>query len=125
MHSVNSSIFFPALLRQPWLSRENKVRLVEWKVRLDLAMYASRGSPTLDLEEIRSYKPKQPSGWDQVMDRVCTLPDDGHASKLIRALAHGQRICEPYETRRPEFRLRGNDWLQIAHMVIDSVETRT
>lgn len=88
---------------------------------MDLAMYASRRCPPILLDEIRSYKPKQPSNWDGVVDRVCDFFDDGHAAKLIRALAHGQRICQPYEDRE-EFRVKAEDWLQMGHMAIDSVE---
>ncbi len=120
-HCVNSSIFFAAFLKESWLSTENKVRLLEWKVRLDLAMYASRKCPGLRLEEIKGYKPKHPSGWDEIMDRVCNFHDDGHSAKLIRALAHGQKICQPYEDS-DAFRIKHDDWLQMGHMAIDSVE---
>ena len=121
MHGVNCSIFFSAFLKQDWLTEGDKVRLLEWKVRSDLAMYASRKSPDVRLDIIRAYTPKQPSGWDGIEDRVCQFEDDGHASKLVRALAHGQRICEPYNERE-EFRIKSDDWLQMGHMAIDSVE---
>ena len=88
---------------------------------MDLAMYASRRCPDIRMDEIRNCEPKQPSGWDGIMDRVCLFPDDGHASKLVRALAHGQRICKPHEDR-DEFRVKHDDWLQMGHMAIDSVE---
>ena len=65
--------------------------------------------------------PREPSTWDAIQDRVCEFPDDGHAAKMIRALAHGQRICEPCEGR-DAFRIKHDDWLQMGHMVIDSVE---
>jgi hypothetical protein len=84
-------------------------------------MYASRKSPEIHLDEIRNYKPKQPSGWDKVIERVRGLEEDGHAAKLIRALAHGQEACALYEDK-PEFRLKKDDWLQLAHMAIDSVQ---
>ena len=88
---------------------------------MDIAMYASRRSPTIRLDEIRNYKPQQPSGWDGIEDRVCDFIDDGHASKLIRALANGQKICEKYEGK-DEFKVKHDDWLQMGHMAIDSVE---
>lgn len=122
MHCINSSIFYSNFLKQQWLSEANKVRLLEWKVWNDLAMYASRKSPEIHLDEIRNYKPKQPSDWDKVIERVRSMEDDGHAAKLIRALAHGQLVCAPYEAK-PEFRLKKDDWLQLAHMTIDSVQT--
>lgn len=46
---------------QPWLSTADKVRLLEWKIRLDLVQYAARGCPAISLESIESYVPKQPS----------------------------------------------------------------
>lgn len=55
------------------------------------------------------------------MDRVCEFTDDGHSAKLIRALAHGQRICAPYEGKEG-FRVKHDDWLRMGHMAIDSVE---
>ena len=100
---------------------ENKIRLLEWKVRLDLTMYASRKSPDMRLDEIREYKPRHPSGWEGIEDRVVNFYDDGHAPKLIRALAHGQKICKPYEGKE-SFRVKHDDWLQMGHMAIDSVE---
>lgn len=103
------------------MSQETKVRLLEWKIRFDLAQYASAGSPDVRLAVIQSYKPKSPSGWDQIQDRVCSFNDDGHASKLIRALAHAEKACKPYE-KSDSFYLKGGDWLQLAHMAIDSVE---
>ena len=86
-------------------------------VRLDLGMYASRKCPKIGTSEIREYKPKHPSGWDGIQDRVCGFYDDGHASKLVRALAHGQKICQPYEYK-DEFRIKHDDWLQMGHMVL-------
>jgi hypothetical protein len=122
MHCVNSSIFYSSFLKQQWLSDANKVRLLEWKVWNDLAMYASRKSPEIYLDEIRNYKPKQPSDWDRLIERVRSMDDDGHACKLVRALAHGQRVCAPYESK-PEFRLKEKDWSQLGHMAVDSCQT--
>jgi len=122
MHCVNSSIFYSSFLKQQWLSDANKVRLLEWKVWNDLAMYASRKSPEIHLDEIKNYKPTQPSDWNKIIERVRSMEDDGHAAKLVRALAHGQQVCAPYE-EKAEFRLKKDDWLQLAHMTIDSVQT--
>ncbi|KAK6429340.1 hypothetical protein LTR95_014514 [Oleoguttula sp. CCFEE 5521] len=119
--NLNSSIFFSAFLEQDWLSDANKRRLLEWKVWNDLIMYASRKAPEPRIDIVRAYKPKHASDWEGVFDRVKTTPDDGHAAKLVRALAHGQRVCAPYEDRA-EFRLKHDDWLQLGHMAIDSVE---
>ena len=119
MHCVNSSIFFSSFLDQPWISDANKARLLEWKGRLDLCMYASRRCPQPLLEEIINYRPKEavssPDSWNGLFDRVKEHEDDGHASKLIRALAHGKEICEPYE-ESGRFRIKQGMWLQLANM---------
>ena len=124
IHCTNCSTFFSAFLKQPWLSTENKVRLLEWKGRLDLALYASRGSPELLLDEITNYEPKRPEmGWEGIFERVDALEDDGHASKLIRALANGEVACKPHEAEGGDaFPIKGGMWLQLGHMAIDSVE---
>ncbi|KAI9698118.1 MAG: hypothetical protein M1820_007626 [Bogoriella megaspora] len=121
MHCVNCSIFFTAFLKQEWLPREDKARLLEWKVWNDLALYASRKSPDLLLDEIRNYKPKRPSGWEGVFERVREFLDDGHGSKLVRTLAHGEKVSRPYE-QQDGFRIKGDMFLTLGHMVIDSVE---
>ncbi|KAF2743250.1 hypothetical protein M011DRAFT_411074 [Sporormia fimetaria CBS 119925] len=123
MHCINSSIFFPSFLRQTWLSPANKIRLLEWKVRADLALYASRGSADLLLDEITSYKPK--AGTDAPLDNVFArarrFPDDGHTSKFIRALANGEKVCRKWEGE-DGFVIKGDMWKLLGHMVIDSVE---
>ncbi|KAI9880934.1 MAG: hypothetical protein M1830_010002 [Pleopsidium flavum] len=126
MHCVNSSIFFSAFLKQPWISQQNKVRLLEWKGRLDLCMFASRRSPKPLLDEITNYKPKEQTKegddpWQGIFQRAKEHNDDGHLGKLVRALAHGEQVCRPYEDRE-SFRIKGKMWSQLGHMAIDSVE---
>lgn len=123
MHCVTSSIFFSNFLASVnnFLTPTTKRRLLEWKVWNDIVMYASRHSPALLLSEITEYKPKADSDWDKITLRVNKLDDDGHASKLIRALASGQEACRPYEDK-PGFVIKGGAWRKIGHMAIDSVE---
>lgn len=115
MHCVNCSIFFSRFVKQPWISEHNKVRLLEWKVRLDLCMYASRRSPKPLLEEITNYKGKQQSSLDGIIKRVIEHNDDGHAAKLVRAIAHGGEVSRPYEDGE-NFRIKNGMWLQLEHM---------
>lgn len=115
MHCVNCSIFFSTFLKQAWISEHNKVRLLEWKVRLDLCMYASRRSPTPLLEEITNYKAKQQSPLDGIIKRVVGHDDDGHAAKLVRAIAHGGKVSKSYEDSS-NFRIKNGMWLQLEHM---------
>ncbi|KAF3009563.1 hypothetical protein E8E13_005702 [Curvularia kusanoi] len=123
MHCVTSSIFFSNFLTSAndFLTPATKRRLLEWKVWNDIVMYASRHSPDLLLSEITDYIPKQDSDWDKIILRVNKLQDDGHASKVIRALASGQKSCQPYEDKSG-FVIKGDAWRKIGHMAIDSVE---
>lgn len=117
MHGMNSSIFFSVFLRQPWIDISSKVKLLTWKGRYDLLLYASRRSPPLLLDEITSYSPKhEESDWDAIFARARIFNDDGHTCKMIRALAHGERACAPYETSNSNFKIQGRMWLQLANM---------
>lgn len=120
-------MLFKAFADQPWIRVADKARLLEWKVRHDLAMYVSRGSPDLHLEAITEYQPRRPSKndadpWRSIFDRANAIRDDGHAVKLIRALAAGQKICEPWEDS-PDFRVKQGDWLNLAHMALDAFDS--
>jgi hypothetical protein len=118
IHCVNASIFHSAFLTQDWLSDASKRRLLEWKGRVDLAMYASRRCPDILINEIMDYKPKDPQG--DVVRRILEINDDGHSSKLIRALAHGREACAKYGTEVGE--VQADMWDKLLHMAVDSVE---
>jgi hypothetical protein len=117
MHCVNSSIFFSVFLTQPWISKANKVRLLQWKGWVDLCMYTSRASPVLRIDEITRYQPQKPekAGWNSIFERAATFRDDGHASKLVRALAHGEQVSSKWETGEA-FRIKGEMWLKLGNM---------
>ncbi|KAL8659838.1 MAG: hypothetical protein Q9226_000203, partial [Calogaya cf. arnoldii] len=59
--------------------------------------------------------------WNEIIKRVIEHEDDGHASKLVRALKNGEQICKPYNDD-PGFRIKKDMWLKLGHMAIDSVE---
>ncbi|KAL3423055.1 HypA protein [Phlyctema vagabunda] len=125
MHSVNSSIFFPVFNAQPWLSTENKIRLLQWKGYFDLTLYASRGAPAPLLEDIVGYTPKDMEAgggeWPGVLNRLMAFQDDGHAIKLGRAVKNADNYTSKYENE-PGFKIKGFMWEKIANMIIDSVE---
>ncbi|KAK0653539.1 Oxidoreductase AflY [Lasiodiplodia hormozganensis] len=126
MHNVNCSIFMSAMLALPWLRREEKARLLEWKGRCDIIAYANRGAPALDVKEIVGYVPKVPGGWMDIFRRVNDFDDDSHLTKLVRALAAGERFCKPYEgVDDARFPVRGDMYLKIAHMAVDAVPGET
>ena len=117
MHGVNCSIFFSAFLKAPWISDKHKARLLEWKGRNDLALYASRRCPKPLLDEIQNYKPVKPqqSSWNAVIERMMSHQDDGHGIKLVRALRHGEEICKPYDGK-PSFKIRNGMWEKLGNM---------
>lgn len=116
IHSLNSSIFFSRFIELPYLTQKTKLRLLEWKGRLDLLLYASRASPDLLLDEVTQYPAK--NDWPAVFARSVTHPsDDGHLVKLVRALANGEKACQPYESQGPQVMpISGDMWLRIGNM---------
>jgi hypothetical protein len=130
MHCVNCSIFFPTFNAQTWLSTENKVRLLKFKVWLDLAMYASRRSPKLLLDEVTAYVPIKPEAgdaeWPGIFRRLSEIEsEDGHAVKLGRAVRNAQLMSEDWVRNggnEEKMRIKGPMWEKIGNMVVDSVE---
>ncbi|KAF7872511.1 hypothetical protein EAF04_003432 [Stromatinia cepivora] len=125
MHCVTSSIFFTSFNKQDFLSEAQKTRLLEWKGRIDLAMYASRRSPQLLLEEISGYVPKHleagDAEWSGLFQRLFEFEDDGHAVKLGRAVAHAQVVNQGCE-HEDWANIKDFMWLKIGNMIVDSVE---
>ena len=122
MHCLNCSIFFSTFLTAPFISKANKARLLAWKGRNDLAMYASRRSANPLLDEISNYRAAKPkeSDWNSVIKRVLLHEDDGHASKLVRALKHGEEISKPYEGN-PKFKIQGKMWENLGNMGMSNI----
>jgi hypothetical protein len=114
IHCVNSSIFFSKIINLPYLDQRSKLRLMEWKGRIDLLMYVSRGTPDLLLDEIAKYPIKE--DWPQIFERAVTHgTDDGHLAKLARAVAHGQRVCQGVENKK-KMPINGDMWLRIGNI---------
>ncbi|KAH8664157.1 HypA protein [Xylariales sp. PMI_506] len=123
MHHVNVSPIFITLNSQDWVPIEVKIRLLEWKIRLDLLQFTTRGSAELSIDKIASYVPKDPScrKTTDLLPRMHKFVDDGHATKLFRALEIGRKACEPYQDKAWA-EIKGGLWTQVAHMIVDSVE---
>lgn len=82
---------------------------------MDLLMYVSRGMPDLLLEEVAQYPIKD--DWSQIFARSLAHPsDDGHLAKLVRALAHGEKVCQPYESSNRQMPIKGDMWLRIGNI---------
>jgi hypothetical protein len=124
MHCINCSIFFSSFLKHlSFVSPSTKRRLLEWKVWNDITMYVSRGCPDLLISEIENYKPRQDDskGFEEVIKRVSRVEDDGHACKLVRAMANGEQECGRFEGQEGMV-IKGDMWRVLGHMALDSVE---
>ncbi|CAG8904526.1 unnamed protein product [Penicillium egyptiacum] len=99
MHDVTCSIFLSVLIRQAWISLEDRARLVEWKAWLDLAWYAANGAAELRLEDIAGYEPtaSKAMDWRELYGAVNEVHDDGHIAKFVRALKNGEEASRPFE----------------------------
>jgi hypothetical protein len=120
MHGVNATILVSAILEQPWLSFQNKTRLLEWVGRFLLALYCSNHVAPLHVSEVSDYIPKKSAlgsegSWDNIISRAVDMSDDGHVAKLIRALAFGKKACESWGEKTPLI-IKGEMWRQIGSM---------
>ncbi|KAG6015407.1 hypothetical protein E4U41_004637 [Claviceps citrina] len=121
MHMVTSSLFFSVLAAQEWIALGDRVRMLEWKARLDLAWYVVGGSAELDPGAVAGYRDGMTDGmgWKELYAAVNKEHDDGHVAKLIRALRNGQEAAAPFERDDPDaFPVRGDLWLQVARMAL-------
>lgn len=123
MHAVNCSIFLSVFAAQAWLSRSAKLRLLEFTVRTDLVLYVTQGCPELRIDEIANYRPRRPEcvTWEDVIERAKAIPCDGHVVKMVRALNHGQMVCQRYDATE-QWPIHQNMWIKVANMVLDSTE---
>ncbi|KAL4933814.1 questin oxidase family protein [Aspergillus undulatus] len=124
IHAVNSSIFYSKILALPFLDTRTRIRLLEWKGRMDLLMYISRNAPELYLDRITKYPVS--SDWDTIVSQSRHHPqDDGHLSKLVRALRNAESVCDVYKGQEKErgLKIAGDSWLRIGNMVNDSVQS--
>lgn len=129
MHAVTSSIFLPVVLRQTWISEQDKIRLVEWKGRADLAWYAASGCAALDGRAVADYEGTFSAGdmaWEALFAAVCREHDDGHVAKFVRAVKHGEEFSRAFEREEPAaaaaFPVQGDMWLKIARMAFDTTK---
>jgi hypothetical protein len=128
MHCVTSNMFFSVFVKQDWIKLEDRVRLVEWKARLDLAWYAVSGCAVLDGSAISEYASPESDGmgWDELFDAVIKEHDDGHAAKFIRALKNGEDSAMEFQQGEYSdyFPMKGDMWLRLARMCQDTTKNR-
>ncbi|KAH8846713.1 hypothetical protein MCOR27_004244 [Pyricularia oryzae] len=137
IHHVNVSPILLSINAASWIPTAAKVRLLEWKIRIDLVQYAARAVPPLSLERIAAYQPKpkddrfntaaaagSSSNVGDLVSRLHDLDDDGHAIKLVRAAAICQQVSEPLEDKLGDrLPLRGKEiWNKVHHLIVDAAE---
>jgi hypothetical protein len=121
LHSTNCAIFLSAILESDWMDDEETARLFTGFGRMNVLLYIGMGSPALDLSIVRNHVPKfQYKDWAAISERIINHPDDGHASKMIRALIHAEKVSAPYKDD-PAFLMKGDDFIKTANAIIDSL----
>lgn len=102
-----------------------KVRILEWKIRIDVVQYIARGCPPLQPQSIRAYTPKDAelvSKPEELLPRMRMIIDDGHTIKLVRALLIAQEVSKKYADR-PWLRIQDDEvWLKIHYLLLDGNE---
>ncbi|KAG5956219.1 hypothetical protein E4U57_002776 [Claviceps arundinis] len=122
MHMVTSSLFFSVIGAQDWIPLNDRIRMVEWKARLDVAWYVVCGCADIQQLALTAYNDPVTDGmgWDDLYAAVVKEHDDGHVGKMIRALKNGQEAARPFENGpyRQAFPLHGDMWLKAARMTL-------
>ncbi|KAJ0290398.1 hypothetical protein COL940_000916 [Colletotrichum noveboracense] len=129
IHHVNASPIFLCFNSKSWISTENKIRMLEHKIRMDLVQYAARGSPQIRVDAISSYRPKDKDQNKQLVSKPTDLlprfhhqSDDGHTIKVVRALGICQELSQKY-SNKPWIRIKNDDeWLKLHYSVLDGTE---
>ncbi|KAJ0324046.1 hypothetical protein Brms1b_001293 [Colletotrichum noveboracense] len=111
-HHVNASPIFLCFNSKSWISTENKIRMLEHKIRMDLVQYAARGSPQIRVDAISSYRPKDKDQNKQLVSKPT----------VVRALGICQELSQKY-SNKPWIRIKNDDeWLKLHYSVLDGTE---
>jgi hypothetical protein len=125
MHTVTASLFFSVFTAQEWIPLADRIRLVEWKGRLDLAFYAFCNCPELDGSAVTEYVDDftREMDWAALYAAVNKEHDDGHVAKFMRALRNGEEVAKPYEEDEEwarYFPVNGEMWVKLARMALET-----
>ncbi|KYK56790.1 HypA protein [Drechmeria coniospora] len=117
----------PSFNAYDWVPLRAKVRMLEWKMRMDCVQYLARGAPPLAVDAVRSYTPPDSLQLPVVSHPRDLIPcfrdivDDGHLIKVVRSLLLAQEVSRPWQSR-PWLRIRNDDeWLKLMYMLLGSV----
>ncbi|KAM0490399.1 hypothetical protein ACHAP8_011616 [Fusarium lateritium] len=124
MHHVNSAVMYLQNIQNEWMTRDDKRRLLEWKIRMDLIQYVARGRPPISVKAIASYEPKIPSTSSvrEIGNRLQDFGDDGHGIKQARATALCHEVMKSWEDKSWAVLKGDTIWKKIQHMVVDALE---
>ena len=127
IHVSNASYWLQAYLQRPAISPDQKARMIQDTGRLLTFIAAGVGTPELQPAVLESHVPKTNDGkgmdWEGVFAKACRHADDGHMIKFIRALAHGEKACKPYEGQ-PGFPMRQDLFLKAANAALDNTTAK-
>ncbi|KAM0275071.1 hypothetical protein ACHAQH_007591 [Verticillium albo-atrum] len=130
IHHTNSAPFFVTLNKADWISTEDKVRILEYKIRMDLVQYAARGTPATRFDAVAAYKPKDVdrgkklvSRPEDLLPRFHAIDDDGHTVKVARAMEVCRELCAPYADK-PWRKIKSDEtWVKMHYTLLDGTET--
>lgn len=58
-HHVNLTPIFFTFYEKPWIPTAMKIRMLEYKIRVNLVTYLAVGCPPLDFSPVADYKPRE------------------------------------------------------------------
>ena len=124
-HHLNASPIYLSFNKLSWLPTSAKVRLLEWKMRLDIIDYIARGCPQPQPSLLSTYKPRDKtlvSRPEELLYRFHTMDDDGHIIKVARSLLIAQQASQPYADREWMRIKDDKEWLGAHYLLLDAVE---
>lgn len=80
---------------------------------MDLMIYMEQKASPLSLSSIKNTPSRK--DWPAIFHSGILHGDDGHTAKLIRAIAHAEQVCRPFENQK-DWRISGDMWLKIGNM---------
>lgn len=123
IHHVNLAPIFLTINAQPWIPTAQKIRLLEWKIRIGIMYWLGVGSPSLDFDKALEYTPKDRSPAskpEDLLPKFYHVDDDGHTIKLARATILCRDQLQKYPDR-PWVRIKGEEnWMKFMHLLIDA-----
>lgn len=126
IHSLTSSPVFLTINKFDWLAPAQKVRLLEWKMRLDIMEYIAQSCPPLDPSSLSHYTPKDPTrvgSTRELLPKFYSPPDDGHTIKVVRSLILAEQVSKKWEGRDWMRIKDSGTWLNAHYVMLDSMNT--